>query len=511
MSASSAPPPAGPREAAQKKDLRKLGGGGGILLAATLAGNALLLLLDVWVNGRLGNEAYGYWCALRRMLAFAGFVGGLGMENAVIREVAAATGPAGLPRSRGAVRTAAALVTVASGVLVALSLALADPLDRAMDAPAGHLALWIGALTLPVAALRLVFVSASQGLGRISHRALVMFLAWPVAQAAGIAALLVLGVAPLLAVVGGYATSVGLGALLAAVLLHRARPDLPDPRQPGLAAPGPLLAFAWPLWVQGIVMAAYTWTDQILLETLGGPTQAGWYGPVAALAPLFGVGLTALNGMFAPMIAEKHAKGERESLLGLYQTVTRWAVALAIPPLLVALVAPGAVLAVWPNGSAEATLALRITCVAQLACTLVGSVNYLLIMAGFGRSTLWNGLPAVALNLGLCFVLVPRLGVTGAALANAAAMVTANGVGLLQVWRALRMHPFHAALTRPLIAALPTALVVAGVDAAGLPPLGTVLVAGLGGGAVFLFVLVRLGLDEGDRELIGSVARRFRR
>lgn len=493
-------------------DVKRVARGGGVLLVATLVGNTLLLLLDVYLNALLGRRDYGVYVTWRRALAFAGFVGALGMENTVIRGVAGAG--TDLVAARGTVRVAA-VATAATSLCVGLLFFSGRGLfvGGLHEVPAAAWVALIGAATLPLAALRLIGVSASQGAGRVSHRALVMFLAWPVVQFALLPVFIRLVPAGegLLAAALAYGGSMVLGAVLAALLLFRVRRDMFLLAAPGRAALLPLLAYSAPLWAQGIVMAAYTWADQLVLAGIGGAEAAGVYGPVAALAPLFGVGLTALNGIFAPMIAEKHARGEHEALGRLYRTVTRWAVAVALPPLVVSMVAPEAVLALWPHGAPEAATALRITCVAQLGCTLVGSVNYLLIMAGYPRATLWNGLPAVALNLVLSVLLVPWLGVTGAALANAAAMLTANGLGLYQVWGALRLHPFAPALAKPFLAAIPAAGLVWGVAQTAWSPLVVVVSGGIGGGLLLLGGLGLLGLDADDRVIVDGVLRKLGR
>ncbi len=184
---------------------------------------------------------------------------------------------------------------------------------------------------------------------------------------------------------------------------------------------------------------------------------------------------------------------------------------LSLPPLLVAGLLPEAVIGLWPNGRVEAAPALQILCLSWLLCTAVGSVNYLLIMSGHSRATLWNSLPAMILNLGLSVALAPTLGPTGAAIANAAAMGTANAVGLAQVWRVLRLHPFHMGLLKPVLAAVPAGAVVLAVGSQGMSPLPTVLLSGLAGGLGLLATLPLLGLDADDRELLQKLLRRLRR
>lgn len=512
-------------------DVRRLARGTGILLPATLLGNVLLLILDLYVNGVLGTAGYGIFKAVSRVMGLAGFVALLGMENAVIRYLAGARAVSG----GSVVAKAAALVGSAGVVGAALLVATARWTAGWVDtSPETALALQIAAISLPFAGLRMVWVAAAQGWGDVAPRAMLMFLAWPLAQIVGVTLLGSSGVA---GVSAAYTGSMALGALLAGALAWRAGTRagalthgpiqtssvlyndgpkqssselaLDESRERGVSTRD-LLVFAAPLWVQGIVMALYTWSDQVLLAGLRSAEDAGIYGPVATLAPLFGLGLGALNGMFAPMIAERSASGQRGQLQALYRTVTRWAVILALPTTVLALVRPELVLGLWPHGSPDAANALRVTALAQLVCTGVGSVNYLLIMAGHQRLVLWNGVPAVVLNLAASCLLIPRYGPLGAALANGLAMMFANVVGFLQVRATLGISPFpRLGIGRALIAGI-----VAGLAAALVPSLHLAGLAGRWADAglaglltlgVFAAVLAALGLDDDDRVVIHAI------
>jgi O-antigen/teichoic acid export membrane protein len=227
---------------------------------------------------------------------------------------------------------------------------------RSAAIPAGAVALLLGAglvlvdrslpalvvaATLPLAVVRLLAVSARQGRGDLRTRALVMFLAWPVVQFATIPLF-----PPAVAIPVGYALSLVVGATVALAWAWRRDPELYAAREGG----APLFREGWPLWLQGMGMAGYTWLDQVLLALLAGTAAAGSYGPVAALAPLYGLGLTALNGRFAPMIAARYAANDEAGLADLYRTVTRQAVTLGGIPLAVTLGAAPAVLGLWPGG-----------------------------------------------------------------------------------------------------------------------------------------------------------------
>ncbi|HNC97118.1 MAG TPA: oligosaccharide flippase family protein [Myxococcota bacterium] len=486
-------------------DRQTIARGAGLTLPGTLIGNMLLLGLDFYLNHRLSTADYGAWGSIRRLLTLLGLVGMLGMENALLKRIA--SGDPAAP----VLRTALGAAVGCSGIL-ALGLSLgAGPLGGWLGSASYAPVLLICAFTLPLSAVRLLSVTLSQSYKAVGDRVLVMFLLWPLAQ------FLMLFLWPNTGIQGAaiaYTAAMALGAGVAVGLSGRVQPGAWSGVFQRSGPPLPLselLLFSWPLWLQAVLAGGYGYLDQLLLAGLRSPEAAGIYGPVATLAPLFGLGLASLNSIFAPIIAEKYAKQDRAALANLYRTVTRWALLLSLPPLLVAGLLPGVVIDLWPNGRAEAAPALQILCLSWLVCTAVGSVNYLLIMSGHSRATLWNSLPAMLLNLSLSVALAPTLGPTGAALANAGAMATANAVGLAQVWRILRLHPFHIGLVKPVLAAVPAGAVVWAVGMLQLPALPTVLLAGVGGGLTLLGVLPLLGLDEDDRELIQKLLRRFRR
>lgn len=494
-------------------DIRRLARGTGILLPATLLGNALLLGLDLVVNGALGNAGYGVFNAVTRVMGLAGFVVLLGMENAVIRYVARSN----VAHGRSVALRAAVWVGVTASVLAALLIASAPWTAVWVDpSPGTALALRIAAVSLPFAGLRMVGVAAAQGWGEVTPRAVLMFLLWPVAQLIGVAALAGQGVAGVTAAYTGAMVLGAAGAGVYAVRAARRAASAEGERASRPTSSAELLAFAWPLWAQGILMALYTWADQVLLAGLRSAEDAGVYGPVARLAPLFGLGLGALNGVFAPMIAEKHAAGRTEELQALYRTVTRWALVIALPPAVLAFVRPELVLGLWPHGSAAASGALRVTVVAQLVCTAVGSVNYLLIMAGRERLVLWNAVPAVAVNVAASVWLIPGQGPMGAALANALAMVFANLLAFAQVRGALGITPFRGfGIGRACVAAAAAGFAIAWLPGGALPGLAGRWIEGVGAGVValgvFAGVLTALGLDADDRVVLGALRQKFAR
>ncbi len=489
---------------------RSLVAGAGVMLPATLVGSAALLMVDIFASHILSLGDYGLYGALRRAVQIGGFVALLGMENAVIRVIARDPDAAA---ARAGTRGAFAWTFAAAVLLAALTFVAAPTLAQFVDdSPDTVSALRLAACALPFWAIRTISVAAAQGWGSLWPRALVTFVAWPAVQLLGLYIAVYEFSFGVNGAVAGFGVAVAAGAFQGAWHLWRLRPDRFAPvADPGEGALAPMWAVAWPQWVHGVSMALYTWLDQVLLVGLAGAVEAGRYGPVAQLTPLFAMGLGALNSAFAPLIARHHAEGDRAGLAAQYRMVTRWALVLAVPPVAVALAVPMCVLSPWASASAETGTGLRIVAATQLICTAVGSVNYLLVMSGRARDPLWNAVPAVLVSAGASWWLIPSHGAVGAAAANGAAMLVANLGGLAQVWRHLHIHPFHAALTRPLLAGVGVAAVALAITAwlgNGVPALVAIAVVG---GVVYAALLAALGFDDADRNVLAALRRKVAR
>jgi O-antigen/teichoic acid export membrane protein len=495
--------------------MRQVAAGAGVLLPATLVGTVLLLIHDMLVNGNLTTEEYGLYATCKRVLQIGFLLGFLGLENAVVRFVSEGHGTGDSERTRGAWRKAQAWSLAASGTLAALLVVFANPLAGLFghgDSASEMLpwALRVLAVCLPLAAVRMMTTSASQGLLVMWPKALVLQVAWPALNILGVYVFTVRGGRGLEGVLWAYDLSMLAGALLGLWSLRRIRSDMVNPRQPGGIESATLWAFAAPLWIYTIVNGVYAWLDQLLLAGMAGMEKAGIYAPVAILAPLFPIGLMALNGIFAPVIASLHARGEKKELERVYKVVARWSLTLGLPLCIGAFVAPESVIGIWPAGRPEAAVALQVMAVGLVFPIAVGSVNYMLIMSGHQRQVLWNGIPGIFVNLGLALWLIPKWGITGAAVANAGSLVFISAFAAVQVWVLLRMHPFSKAMLKPILASVPAGATGWWISLRlddHLVGLSMVAIVGIGIAIVFGMCLALFGFDDQDRMLF----QRFRR
>ena len=279
------------------------------------------------------------------------------------------------------------------------------------------------------------------------------------------------------------------------------------------------------LWRFGALRAPGTlfsqlifWTDlfvlSILMSKLGeaGAAKVGIYSGVLRAGQSLFLFLTSVSLTFSPFVADLHHKGETERLDRLYKQVTRWTLSATIPVLLVLAILPEPVLRVFGSNFTEGASALRILIVGMIVPVMVGTVGFILIMAGRTGWDLVVYLGGFVIDVGLAAVLArpESLGMRGAAVAQAATLTFSAVARLLLVKRFLGIWPFDANHLRLIVPTASGALAMAGVHA--LLPDARWFVDLLGsaaaGGLIYLIAVRAGGLAPEERsKLLGLVRR----
>lgn len=233
----------------------------------------------------------------------------------------------------------------------------------------------------------------------------------------------------------------------------------------------------------------------------------GIYQAASQISMLFSFILGGFVTMFAPMIADLYERREIGRLEELYRLSTKWTLYLTVPLYLVICLASRELMTVVFGAEfAPGARALIILATGQMANVAMGTVGLLLIMTG--RQTRWLLLSLVLLvvDLALNWLLIPRFGLPGAALATAVSLSALFIAGLLQVKAAVGIWPYDRRCLKLIVPALGVGAVALCIRlAAALPPVVTLLLFVAASLGIFAAGLWLLGLDHEDREFLQRV------
>jgi O-antigen/teichoic acid export membrane protein len=430
-------------------------GGLANMVGSALAGAAGVVV--TWVVARvLGAEQAGAFFAATAAFVLAGGLAKLGTQTGLVYWPARlrATGNDHL---LGACLRAGLLPVAGLSVVLAVAMWLAAPeIARITAHDAAHVVgshttgIRVLALFLPLQALTDALLTATRGyhamrptvlVDRVLRSALQMALV----SLAGVAALWTSGSLPMLAMAWAapYLPVTVLAAYALRKLYLAEKPAGATTRQvERRGMHRDFWRFTGPRALASVAQLALQRVDVLLVAALSGLAPAAIYAVAGRFVVLIQFANQAISQSVQPRLAEALATGDRDTANRLYQTATGWLVLVTWPiSLLVILLAP-TYLRIFGEHYASGATVVVVLASAMLIATGCGMVDMVLAMAGRTSWNLVNVLIALTVTIGLDVLLIPRFGALGAAIGLACAMLANNLLPLIQVGRAVGLHPF---------------------------------------------------------------------
>ncbi|MFC0036745.1 polysaccharide biosynthesis C-terminal domain-containing protein [Actinomadura rayongensis] len=486
-------------------NLNKLARGGALnLVGAGFAGVQGIAIVSVIAHLYSARLAGSFFAATSLFLILSA-VAGLGTDAGLLRW---------LPRHLALGDRRAAGRTVPIALVPVLATAAAGGLALALAAPwaAGHIGaddpdqvagmLRVLAAFLPIAAAHDALLAVTRGHGAQRPTVLIDKIVRQALQVAGVvAAAQVSGNAALLALawVAPY-----LPCLLAAIVWYRRIARRPVQAAGDGAEPVPFRLLAGDFWrftaprsIAQICQTAFQRADIVLVAALSSPTEAAIYTAATRFIPVSQLATQAVQNVMQPAVSRLMALDDKAGAQRIFAVCAAWNLALCWPVhLAIAVGAPVYVGSFGERYAGSGEIATVILAMAMLVATATGARDVMLLMAGRSGLSLANQGTALAVNLVLNVLLIPPLGIAGAALARAGGLLVRTALALVQVRRILGMSPASSGLlwaagsALTCFGAVPLAVRLAAGDGAGA------LFAGLVPGTVLYLVLLWFGRER---------------
>ncbi len=406
--------------------------GAAVALALKVFGALLTFVLNVLIARMFGASGTGVFSLAFTVMTLATVFGRMGMDNTLLRFVAANAASARWAAVKGVSRKALGISAAASLVATAVLLGAAPWLATSvfhkpdLATPIRWMALAVAPVTLStllgamLQALKRVFASTVVSAVSISGVAVVV--------------LSVLGstYGPLSAV-WAYAAGAVISALGAWLWWRHVTPALAGV-QPDFNTRTLLRSSLPLLWVASMSMAM-NWIATFTLGVWGSTADVGIFNAASRVTFLVSFVLIAVNTISAPKFAALYEARQTGVLASTARASERLMVVLAAPILLVFLLLPRAIMGFFGPEFKVGALQLAILAIAQAANVMTGSVGYLLMMSGHERQVRDSNTIAAVTCLVCSVLLVPWLGGVGAAVAVAAALIVRN---IVEVWQVKR-------------------------------------------------------------------------
>lgn len=195
-----------------------------------------------------------------------------------------------------------------------------------------------------------------------------------------------------------------------------------------------------PMLISSGMFIIFTRSDLIFVGSIEGPQEAGIYGAVYRMSALLLFGTQAVNMIAAPLFSELYYKSDLKKLQKIVTLSTRCSFGLALILSIVFILFGKFFLGFFGDRFIAGYSALVILSLASVVRTLFGSGGYLLNMTGNQNIVaLVYGITAI-LNIILNIILIPRLGIEGAAWATSISIVVWSGVMYVYVMKRIKIN-----------------------------------------------------------------------
>jgi O-antigen/teichoic acid export membrane protein len=384
-----------------------------------------ILALHLLLARVLGSEGYGEYVFVTMWVTLLATVAMLGMENASLRFVAqyhACDMNGQLVAFLRSSRRWVLASSICGAALLAIGI-FAIPVE--MSSRLRSCFCW-GTVLLPLQAMLRTRESALRSLGRtgvsmtsiwfVPCSTALVVIATRAGTTAQITSVHVLAIQALFT-----------GAILirAQAVLSRITPPVDD-IQPGSADRRAWFSVSFPLMLLAVATVVQNQGSILLTGTLLGVADAGILGAAIKLSSVFLFGIDAVNYVVAPSFAASHARGNRLQL----QSEARFAAVVStiyVGITSVVLITFGRqLLRLFGDGFDSGYTAFVILAMGAIVNAVSGSVTYLLTMTGHHTTCLKVFVLNAGAHVGIAGLLIPPLGVNGAAIATAVSVATWN-------------------------------------------------------------------------------------
>lgn len=405
------------------------------------AGVALSFGTQLLLANLLGVAEYGVFVYAIVWMNLLVLISRLGVDNTLVRYVSAYRADKDWARLRGLLRRTLQCVVLASVLVVGIGVLVIHALwEHLGESQAATLR--IALLLVPIVALAGLRQAALRGLKYVVRaevpddvfRPLLFSVALIIAGATGGWSL------PAAKAMGLNIVALTAVFVVGTVWLVRAMSRDVPPAEP-LYADRDWFGIAVPSLFVSAAFLLLGHADLFMVGALLDSSNAGQYGAALRVSQLAALGTIAANAIAGPLMAEQHASDRPHELRRTVRLCARGAVVCTLPAFLFLTFFGEWVLGFFGPQFAEAYKPLVVLLAGQLLAALGGPVIFLMMMTGHHKVTAYVVCLSALLNIGLNWLLIPRLGITGAALATAISGALASGVMIVYVRWALGVNP----------------------------------------------------------------------
>lgn len=205
-----------------------------------------------------------------------------------------------------------------------------------------------------------------------------------------------------------------------------------------------IFSYSWPLSVSSMILIILWQIDILFLGVFSSSANVGVYSIYLHLVAILGLVLSSFARIYKPVISELISKNQPEEIEKIYERVSKWIFNInAFGLLLILLFGTSIIRIVFTEDYLSAPVGLFILATGIFVNSSFGPEGMTLEAFGNTKLSMLNSFIMLATSIGLDFLLIPRYGIVGAAIAMATSISVGGLAGLIEIYILYRLQPFR--------------------------------------------------------------------
>lgn len=204
-----------------------------------------------------------------------------------------------------------------------------------------------------------------------------------------------------------------------------------------------VVTYSWPLSINNVILILLGQIGIIFLGFFRSPEEVGAFKVYVYLVSFLGLILSSFAQIYKPVISENIAKHQYNEVNLIYKRVSKWIFIINSFMLLILLLLGTSIVKVlFTKEYLLAPTALYILATGTYLNSAFGPEGMTLEAYGKTKLSMVNAIIMLATNFGLSYMLIPKFGITGAAIASASSITIGGLAGLIEIYVLYRLQPF---------------------------------------------------------------------
>jgi O-antigen/teichoic acid export membrane protein len=239
-------------------------------------------------------------------------------------------------------------------------------------------------------------------------------------------------------------------------------------------------------------------------------SDVGVYSVAVRIAGMAVFLLSAANTIFGPTISELTEKDQFKTLERLLKSISKIIFAFSLNFLLFVIIYNQEILTVFGEEYIVGDLVLIILTFGQFINASVGPTGTILIMSGKQKFEVFNSVAICILNIILNIILIPRLGISGAAIATASSIVIINIFKVLEVYILYKFHPYKKSFLNLILFSILAGIAIFSLRDLNINYIIKLLLAITFSMLINFGLIYKFGLEEDDQFILDKIINKFK-